>query len=242
MGVPSSGTWDGHPIYWNKFGGHLMPNHTWVCHAYFKQVVTGLTPGASYSISAWMTQFGKETKAEVYLEALGGLGSKRTVSVTANAKNNPAAWASYAVTNTADANGQIEVRLHMNKNMTDVSSLWSYREINAFFDHVAVMPEGQVECPMPEYKIVSFVRTNQDITLTWETLMNNRYRLQYSTNISDTMSWSWVERRADADTNYLATGTTFTVKTNLTSLFSFNPAVDPNAPVFFRVHSTSFKP
>jgi hypothetical protein len=242
LGVPSSGTWDGAPTYWNKFGAHLMPNHTWVCHAYFKQVVTNLTPGASYTISAWMTQFGKTTKADVYLEALGGLGARRTVSVVNDAKNNPAGWQPYAVTNTADANGQIEVRLHMNKNMTDVSSLWSYREINAFFDHVAVMPEGQTESPMPEYQIVAFARSNQDLTLTWETLMNNRYRLQYSTNLSDPAAWAWVERSPYLDTNFFATGPTFTFQTNLASLFAFNPAVDLEAPLFFRIHSTSFKP
>src|SRR5690348_6108280 len=37
LGKPSSGTWDGAPTYWNKFGAHFMPSHNWVCHAYFRQ-------------------------------------------------------------------------------------------------------------------------------------------------------------------------------------------------------------
>jgi len=238
LGKPSSGVWDGDPTYWNKFGAHLKPNHNWLCHAYFKQVVTNLTPNASYSISAWITQWGRTDVSLVYLEALGGLGSKKTPYVTADARNNPAGWQRYAVTNTADANGQIEVQLHLCKNTSTAN--WVYLESNAFFDDVAVVPAGQTEY-MPPYKIVAFARTNQDITLTWETVMNNQYRLQCSTNVSDPSSWVFVQRSPYLDTNWAATATSFTFKTNLLSLFSYDPGFDPSAPLFFRIHSTSYK-
>jgi hypothetical protein len=101
---------------------------------------------------------------------------------------------------------------------------------------VAVVPVGQ-PVYMPPYQILAFNRTNQDITLTWETVMNNRYRVQYS---KDLASWSWVQRNPVLDTNFFAGGTTFTLKTNLTSLLSYDPNYDPTGPLFFRIYSTAF--
>ena len=246
------GAWDGHDGLgndWSKFGLLFAPNHSWVMHAYFKQVVSGLRPGFQYTASAWIVQFGAhEDAAQIYMETLGGPAgnvSKRTPYVTDNAKNNPAGWKMYAISNiVASTSGQIEIRLHYNKivNVGDAdSNYWEYRNQNAYFDHVCLMPAGQTAF-MPPYKILSFARTNQDITLTWQTLMNNRYRLQASTNLSDPNSWVMVERELNVDTNFFATGTNFTFKTNLLSLFSYDPAFDPNVPRFFRIHSTSFEP
>jgi hypothetical protein len=255
------GAWDGNYIQstdntdcWSKFGGHFAPNHTWVMHAYFKQVVTNLAPYSQYRVSAWMVQFGGHLEAaQVYMEVLGGAAgnvSKKTSYVTENAQNNPAGWKMYVVTNTASAIGQLEIRLHYNKNKAvgdNDSNYWEYRNQNAYYDHVSVMPVGQTEY-LPPYKILSFARTNLDFTLQWQTVMNNRYRLQASTNLSDPNSWVMVERQssipgaAKLDTNFFATGTSFTFKTNLTSLFSYDPAFDPSAPLFFRIHSTSFQP
>lgn len=240
--TPPAGTWDGGTAgdaYWNKHGAHFMPNHTWVCHAYFKQVVTGLQSGSNYDCSAWMTQFGNIGKANVYLEALGAT-TNRTQDVVEDARNNPAAWKKYTVTCPA-TNGQIEIRLHFNKNYTVTSSAWSYREINAFYDHVAVVPAGQTNY-MPPFAVVSVARTNQDLTLIWETVENNRYRIQYATNVSDPMTWYFVNRGPGLDTNYFATGPNFTFKTNVAAMFAFEPNFDPNGPLFFRIHSTSFVP
>jgi hypothetical protein len=69
--------------------------------------------------------------------------------------------------------------------------------------------------------------------------MNNRYRIQVSTNLS---SWSWLQLTPYVDTNFQATGTTFTFATNLLALFSYNPTFDPQAPLYFRIHSTPFVP
>ncbi len=253
------GAWDGHDGLrndWSKFGGHFAPNHTWVMHAYFKQVVSGLRPGFQYTASAWIVQFGAHQEAaQVYMETMGGLNgtvSKRTIYVTDNAQNNPAGWKMYAISNVvASSSGQIEIRLHYNKivNVGDAdSNYWEYRNQNAYFDHVCLMPALQPVFT-PPYNILSFTRTNQEIALTWQTLMNNRYRLQASTNFSDPNSWVMLERELNVDTNFLATGTNFAFKTNVSSLFYYSPPgvkvpqyFDPETPLFFRIHSTSFQP
>lgn len=55
------GIWDGEDgtgtNYWLKFGGHFAPNHSWMMHAYFSQIVSNLTVGQNYMVSAWMAQF-----------------------------------------------------------------------------------------------------------------------------------------------------------------------------------------
>ncbi len=245
------GTWDGEDgtgtNYWSKFGGHFAPNHNWLMHAYFKQVVKGLQPGGYYKISAWMGFFGGNDaflgKCNIYLEALGLLGSKTTPYPAANVlnvQNNAAGWQCYAVTNRATSAGEIEVRLHFNKFGTE--AYWEWRNFNAFYDHVAVVPAGQSEYA-PLYRIVSCVRSNQDLTLTWESVMNNSYRIQYARDLSAPVaSWPFVEWSPKVDTNLYATGSIYTFKTNLTCMFSFDPAFDPTAPLFFRITSRGYQP
>lgn len=259
----SPGTWDGgvggSTNYWSKFGGHFAPNHVNLVHAYFRQVVSGLQPGSNYACSAWMVQFTTSANAnhfpQVYMETIGTT-TKSTPFVTANARNNPGGWQRYSVTNTANAGGEIEIRLHCNKTTTIsyANNPWEYRNVNAFYDRVSVMPEGQT-ADMPPYSIVSAVSSGPDITLQWETVMNNRYRIRASTNVSDPSSWFPIERSPRLDTNFVATGTTFTFKTNVSSLFYYDPNslairpewrvplyFDSNAPLFFRISSTPFVP
>jgi len=325
------GTWDGEDRtgtnYWSKFGGHFAPNHTWMMHAYFKQVVKGLTPGGYYTVSAWMGFFGGNdsylNKCNIYLEAVGLLGSKTTPYPTANVldvQNHPENWLRYTVTNRATSAGEIEVRLHFNKFGT--TSTWEYRNFNAFYDHVAVEPVAPATPPtldlvvsvtnltatfkwntlaystydleistdygpwsrlatglratgptltyiaqlptaprsmlsrviphtyvpsnlpefLPVYRTVSIARSNRDIALTWESVPNNRYRLQVSQNLQNPASWSWVTWSPKLDTNLYATGTFLTFKTNLDCLFASDPSVDLTKPLFFRVFSRSYEP
>lgn len=236
--APYSDAWDGHPNYWNKMGAHFMPNHTWGAHAYFKQVVTNLAPGSNYMVSAWMAMFGRTDKTDVYLEAIGGLGSRRTANVTVSVQGSGqyTNWHSYAVTNTADANGQIEVRLHMNKNYTIAN--WSYREINAFFDHVAVVPVWQPPY-QPSFKLLSSTISGPDVTLTWETVRNNRYRIQVSTDCSNPLSWVNLVGDPYVDPDFQAIGTNMTFTTNL---FANDPAYDPTVPHYFRIVASPFVP
>jgi hypothetical protein len=244
------GTWDGEDRtgtnYWSKFGGIFAPNHTWMMHGYFKQIVKGLTPGAYYDVSAWMAFFSGNdaylAKCNIYLEAIGLLGSKTTPYPAANVtnvNNNPAGWWRYAVTNRATSAGEIEVRLHFNKFGT--TSTWEYRNFNALYDHVAVVPTGQSEY-LPAYKILSCTRSNLDLTLTWQSVMNNRYRIQYTRDLFNPASWSFVQWSPKLDTNLYASGTNYTFTTNLACLFSYDPSVDLTKPLFFRIYSRGYQP
>jgi hypothetical protein len=249
------GTWDGadgtETNYWNTFGLHFKPGHDGRMHAYVRQVVTNLTPYSQYAVSAWITQYdGQQVdKVQLYMEVLGGVTgniSRKTPYVQTTSKDNPAGWNRYTLTNSATTSGQIEIRLHYNKWDSTVTEKW--RNMDGFFDHVSVMPVGQTEY-LPPYKILALTRTNQDITLQWQTVMNNRYRIQASTNPSDPNSWAMIERALNVDTNFMATGTTFTFKTNVAALFYYDPPsvrvpvyFDLNGPLFFRIYSESFKP
>jgi hypothetical protein len=107
---------------------------------------------------------------------------------------------------------------------------------------VAVVPAGQTSY-QPDFSITSFTRTNQDITLTWQSVMNNSYRLQYSTSLSeDPGSWAWIQWSPAVDTNLYATGAVFTFKTNLTTMFAYDPTFDTSAPLFIRIRGRSFQP
>lgn len=245
------GVWDGADAtgtnYWNKFGLHFAPNHTWYMHAYAKQVVKGLDHGSSYDVSAWMAFFGGGylDKCDIFLEAIGDAGSLTTPYPASNVLNisggNAGNWRKYTVTTTPNSAGEIEIRLHFNKKGT-VASLREFKNFNAFYDHVSVVPAGQTSY-QPDFSITSFTRTNQDITLTWQSVMNNSYRLQYSTNLSeDPNSWSWVQWGPAMDTNLYATGAVFTFKTNLTSMFAYDPTIDTTASLFFRIRGRSFQP
>lgn len=247
------GTWDGgaggSTNYWSKLGGHFAPNY---CNglpaAYFKQVVTGLTPNFPYAVSAWMVQYTRNdnylARSQVWMEALGGATgtqSKVTPYVTANANNNPAGWARYVISNVvASTSGQIEVRLHY-KFVQTIAQIWEYRNINAFYDHVAVVPQIQAN-PMPPYQITAFERAGPEVLLQWDTLMNNKYRIQVCSDLTVPGGWSFVEWNPKWDTNIHAPGTSYTFRTNLTALFGYDPSYDPDAPLFFRLYSEPYVP
>jgi hypothetical protein len=219
------GTWDGEPNYLDVYGAEFEPYHDGKMWAYFKQAVTGLKPGSNYVTSAWIVQFEAlyTNKVQVYLEVMGGAAgnvSRTSPNVYKACNNNPSAWAMYAVTNTASASGQLEVRLHFNKDKWTTLS-WQY--IRAYYDHVAVMLPGQTP---PPFKIVSLSVTNPSApTLRWETVMNNTYDVEAASNLG---TWSKLY------TGLLATGTSMPITGNA-------PAA-PAKPQFFRVFSRSYVP
>lgn len=219
------GTWDGAPNYLDVYGAEFQPYHDGWMRAYFKQTVGGLKPGSNYVVSCWMTQFEAlyTNKVKVYLETVGGpLGTVTNASpyVYKACNNNPSAWTMYSVTNRASNSGQIEVRLRFSKE-TWTTLAWHY--IRAYYDHVAVMLPGETP---PPFKIASFAVTNQTaMAVTWETVMNNTYDLEASSNLG---SWSKFH------TDLLATGTSLT--------FSTNAAVALGVPQFFRVLSHNYVP
>ena len=219
------GTWDGHPNFLDVYGAEFQPYHDGKMHAYFKQTVQGLLRGSNYVVSCWMTQFDSlyTNKVQVYMEALGGPAgttSRATPNVYKACNNNPSAWTMYSVTNTASNSGQIEVRLHFNKDKW-TSLQWHY--IRAYYDHVSVMLPGQTP---PPFRMVSLTVTNPTaITLKWDTVMNNTYDLEASATLG-----SWSKFQSDL----LATGTSLTFRTNW--------AAAPGVPQFFRALSRNYVP
>lgn len=225
------GVWDGHPSftgsnYWSRLGGHFAPNYcNGLPEAYFKQIVTGLTPGASYTVSAWMVQMTRNDnylgRSQVWMEALGGPAgtqSKITQYVTANANNNPGGWQRYVINNViASTSGQIEIRLRY-KFIQTIAQIWEYRNINAFYDHVAVTPSGQTDYT-PPYQIDSFALANQVGTIKWPTVSNHIYGVETS---SDLTNWVY------SQLFLIGTGNDMTV-TN-------NASADAQ---YFRVHRVS---
>jgi hypothetical protein len=99
------------PVYpGGYFGAAIRPLHSWWCHAYHKQLVTGLTPGASYTLSGYMHTGFDNAKLDVYIAMLGGPNLSVIVSNRATTTRTQ-----YFMTNTASASGEIEVRLGLRK-------------------------------------------------------------------------------------------------------------------------------
>jgi len=93
-------------------GAHLRPNNSGTIHAYFKQVVTNLTPGAVYTLNIQRmrsnfkyTDEGPPPLQKVYAAMVSGSSSNAVHGYSTN--NGP-----YSLTITCDASGQIEVQLH----------------------------------------------------------------------------------------------------------------------------------
>lgn len=218
------GTWDGHPNYLDVYGAEFQPYHDGKMHAYFKQTVTGLKPGSNYVVSCWMVHFTElsTNTVLVYLEALGGPAgnvSRTTPYVTKYCNNNPSAWQMYAVTNTASSTGQIEVRLHFDKDKW-TTFLWEYTR--AYYDRVAVTLPGQSP---PPFRILSLSLANEtNAIFRWETVMNNSYRIEVSTNL---LTWSTFQD------NLLATTTNLSFATNVPGM---------KTPRFYRINSKNYQP
>jgi hypothetical protein len=115
-------------------GAHLRPNNWGTTHAYFKQVVTNLTAGATYTltIERMRAQFanyiGGGTQ-RIYLSAVSGSSSN---VVFGNADSN----GPYSLSITCSATRQIEVQLHnwkrwmSNENAEDMK----HAKCSAWFD------------------------------------------------------------------------------------------------------------
>jgi hypothetical protein len=121
------------------FGAHFRPATEGAMHGYFKQVVTGLTPGASYLISGWMYsswQWGTDNaKFLVYMQVKGGLGDVMTPYAGSGGDDTHPVFAYYTLTNTARANGILEVQLHADKRETFTPKA---DLCNACFDDISV--------------------------------------------------------------------------------------------------------
>jgi hypothetical protein len=196
------------------YGGNFKPFHDAPMHAYFSQTISNLTVGASYAVTNWMHKPGQGDEgwyegARVYLEVVGGMGSK-TAEYLPDPNAYPQAWRTFGVTNTASASGQLEIRLHFSHDGAS-GDKWFY--IDGWYDDVGVTA---LSTEPPPYKILSFTLANQTATIQWETVASQLYSIQASPDLS---AWTTIE------TNLLATGTSLTFSTNVSG-----------NPQFFRIH------
>jgi len=132
------GTWDG-----NYFGLHFRPYTDAPMEAYATQVVSNLTAGTTYTVTAWMTQFQCDLvgSSQVWMEAIGATTASTPYVYgylhCANTDNN--GWASYSLNVPATAGGTIEVRLHYKKPAYTANRKW-LSALDAFYDEVSVTP------------------------------------------------------------------------------------------------------
>jgi hypothetical protein len=96
------------PVYpGGSWGAAFRPNHCSYMHAYHKQIVTGLTPGTSYTLSGYMHTGYANNKVHVYIQMYGGTDGTNLVTIPEATETR----IQYYLTNTASTNGQIEVRV-----------------------------------------------------------------------------------------------------------------------------------
>jgi hypothetical protein len=90
-----------------SWGAAFRANHAEYMHAYHKQVVTNLTPGASYTLSGYMHRFSDLAQVRIYIETYGGADGTTLATIT----NATTTRTKYFLTNSASASGQLEIRL-----------------------------------------------------------------------------------------------------------------------------------
>jgi hypothetical protein len=104
----------------NTRGLHLRPSECKLAHAYFSQTISNLVAGHTYNVSGWMNWEGGATSGfgnapttyRIYFEAIGGLGTARSPDYP---DTNGDVFTQYFLTQKPDANGNIEIRLHLDK-------------------------------------------------------------------------------------------------------------------------------
>jgi hypothetical protein len=153
---------------YGEFGVQFRPFHNKLAHAYFTQTVTNLTPGHLYTVSGYMSedwwsdppngqaydpnQDGKRNQFLVYIEVIGGLGNltpdsrhrRFATNATPAYTNADCAiyatkdWYQYSVKQSPDADGKIEVRLHLDK--LSWCETYYIPVMNAYFDSLSLTP------------------------------------------------------------------------------------------------------
>ena len=118
-------------------GAHLRPNNWGTIHAYFRQVVTNLTPGAVYTLNIQRMRsnfkYTEEDKQKVYAAMISGSSSNAVHGYSTN--NGP-----YSLTITCAATRRIEVQLHNWKRfMTNEGAEdMKHAKCSAWFDDISL--------------------------------------------------------------------------------------------------------
>jgi len=93
-----------------NYGAAFGTRHWWRAHAFHKQIVTGLTPGASYTMRGYMHCGLDNNHCNPYIAMFGGPDGSTVVS-----NRGTTTRTLYFMTNTASTKGEIEVRVGLNQ-------------------------------------------------------------------------------------------------------------------------------
>ncbi len=104
--------------------------------AYVEQVVSGLTAGAPCEVSGWINMDWRATKATAFIEVLGGGDPVQAPVKGGNADDT---WQQWTLSQTADAGGNLTVRLYLDKYATTTAD----KDVIAYYDDISaiVIPE-----------------------------------------------------------------------------------------------------
>ncbi len=123
----------------SSFGGHIRARHGWFAHAYLKQVVTGLTEGATYTLTCGRmesgfkyTDEGDPPSLSVFASAISGSSSNAVHGYSTNS-------GPHSLSITCSASQQIEVQLHVSKKfMTEGIEDVKYLKCSGWFDNISL--------------------------------------------------------------------------------------------------------
>jgi hypothetical protein len=133
---PSTEANRGVPPTTTAFGAHLRPNSYNYSHAYFKQVVTNLTEGESYTLNIQKMRAGGKyadegpsPKLKVFASMISGSSSNAVHGYFSNS-------GPYSLVMTCSASRQIEVQLHMSKSWmaAEVAEDMKHSKCSGWFD------------------------------------------------------------------------------------------------------------
>ena len=110
-----------------------------IAEGYVEQVLSGLPPGADYTISGWVyVAFRPADRNWAYIEAAGG---GATVQAPAQGGNATATWEQWSVSQTSDSSGNLYIRLYLNHYVATTGG----KNNSAYFDDIDV--EGVTAVP-----------------------------------------------------------------------------------------------
>jgi hypothetical protein len=139
---PSTEANRGVPPTTTAFGAHIRPNNWNYAHAYFKQVVTNLTEGASYTLNIQKMRAGFKWADEgppailkVYASLVSGSSSNGVEGRFSNS-------GPYSLVITCSATRQIEVQLHTWKRWMccEVADDMKHAKCSGWFDDFSLTP------------------------------------------------------------------------------------------------------
>jgi hypothetical protein len=175
-------------------GAHLRASNINYGKAYFRQVVTNLTEGASYTLNIlkMKTGFkysdeGTRPKLRVYTSMISGLSSNAVHGYSTN--DGP-----YSLAITCSASRQIEVQLHNEHDLMvdEGSEDFKSAKCTGWFDEFSLLTQRPIE---------SIQKSNGVVMITWDSVAGETYRVQYRTDVAGS---GWTDLPPDV----VATGPT----------------------------------